>query len=35
MQLLEQKSTDRHDSEHRGPAVVTYAPVSWNKGDDG
>jgi hypothetical protein len=32
---LGQQSTDRHDSEHRGPAVVASATVSWNRGDDG
>ena len=31
LQVLEQQSTDRHDSEHRGPAVVASATVSWNK----
>jgi hypothetical protein len=31
LQGLEQQSTDRHDSERRGPAVVASIPVSWNK----
>jgi hypothetical protein len=34
LQVLVQQSTERHDSEHRGPAVVAYEPVSWNRGDD-
>jgi hypothetical protein len=34
LQVLGQQSTERHDSEHRGPAVVAYAPVSWKTGDD-
>jgi hypothetical protein len=25
-------STDWHDSEHRGPAVVAYETVSWKGG---
>jgi hypothetical protein len=35
LQGLERRSTDRHDSEHRGPAFVAYGTVIWNRGDDG
>jgi hypothetical protein len=34
MQGLEPQSTERHDSEHRGPAVVASISVSWKRGDD-
>jgi hypothetical protein len=33
LQVVEQQSTERHDSEHRGAAVVANAPVSWRSGD--
>jgi hypothetical protein len=35
LQELGRQSTERHDSEHRGPAVVAFGHVSWNRGDDG
>jgi hypothetical protein len=31
LQVLVGQSADRHDSEHRGSAVVACAPVSWNR----
>jgi hypothetical protein len=34
LQVLVQQSTERHDSEHRGSAVVASATVSWNRSDD-
>jgi hypothetical protein len=34
LQVVVQQFTDGHDSEHRGPAVVASATVSWNRGDD-
>jgi hypothetical protein len=35
LQVLGRQSTDGHDSDHRGPAVVAYRSVSWNRGGDG
>jgi hypothetical protein len=34
LQVRVRYSTDRHDCEHRGPAVVAYGAVSWSSGDD-
>jgi hypothetical protein len=31
LQVLEHQSTDRHDSEHRGPTVVASGTVSWKE----
>jgi hypothetical protein len=31
VQVLALQSTERHDSEHRGPAFVAYGPVSWRR----
>jgi hypothetical protein len=34
LQDIGEQSTDGHDSKHRGPAVVAYGPVSWNRDGD-
>jgi hypothetical protein len=34
LQVVVPESTERYDSEHRGPVVFAFVPVSW-KGDDG
>jgi hypothetical protein len=33
LQEFGRQSAERHDSEHRGPAVVTSEDVSWNRGN--